>query len=98
LTESDRRKVEQSLLASIENEEEPTSRAQHIPVDIYPESGGNVNGNSDDKKNFDHHVGDDDDDVVDDAPIYLIICLKNLSLAQLQYHCNLKFSRTAFPQ
>jgi hypothetical protein len=98
LTESERRKLEQSLLASIENEEEPKSRAQHIPVDIYPESGGNVNGNSDDKKNFDHQVGDDDDDVVDDAPIQLIICLKNLSLAQLQYHCNLKISRTAFSQ
>jgi hypothetical protein len=36
LTEIERRKVEQSLLASVENDEEQASRALHTPVDKNP--------------------------------------------------------------
>jgi hypothetical protein len=67
LTEIERRKVEKSLLASVENDEEPASRALHTPVDINPVLSDNFNGIGDDKRDDEHQIGNDDDD--DDAHI-----------------------------
>jgi hypothetical protein len=67
LAELERRKVEQSLLASVENDEEPASQALHTPVDINPVFSGNLNGNGDDKRDDEHQIGNDDND--DDSPI-----------------------------
>jgi hypothetical protein len=69
LTEIERRKVEQSLLASVENDEEPASLALHTPRDTNPVFSGNFNGDGDDNRDDEHQFGNDDDDDDDDAPI-----------------------------